>query len=91
MVCRSGTPALGKILTDEDFKRIDAAQLKKQVQGVRKTPKNSTKVAKGKKRTADEANLDESDEVTAAGREELVRLEDIELIHKKRKHDKEAR
>jgi len=82
---------LGKILTDEDFKRIDAAQLKKQVQGVRKAPKNSTKIAKGKKRTADDANLDESDEVTAAGREELVRLEDIELIHKKRKHDKEAR
>jgi len=81
---------LGKILTDEDFKRIDAAQLKKQVQGVRKGPKKPTKA---KKRTAEEAGLEENDEeeVTAAGRDELVRLEDIEMIHKKRKHDKEAR
>merc|ERR1719369_995311 len=78
---------LGKVLTDEDFKRIDAAQLKKQVQGVRKGSKTPQK---GKKRTADEADLDEED-LTTAGRDELVRLEDIEMIHKKRKHDKEAR
>merc|ERR1719369_1049089 len=77
---------LGKVLTDEDFKRIDAAQLKKQVQGVRKGSKTPQK---GKKRTADDAELDE--DLTPAGRDELVRLEDIELIHKKRKHDKEAR
>ena len=45
---------LGKVLTDEDFKRIDAAQLKKQVQGVRKGSKTPQK---GKKRTADVAEL----------------------------------
>merc|ERR1711874_237454 len=83
---------LGRILTDEDFKRIDAAQLKKQVQGVRKGPKATPQ--KGTKRTADEADLDKTDGDVASGfgaRNELVNLDDIELIHKKRKHDKEAR
>jgi len=84
---------LGRILTDEDFKRIDSAQLKKQVQGVRKDPK--AKPQKGTKRTADDADLDESidedEKASGGGRNELVPLADIELIHKKRKHDKEAR
>jgi len=76
---------LGKILTDEDFLKIDAAQLKKQVVGFRKG-------GKGKKRTAVEADLDEEAENAAVeGRRELVNLEDIEMIYKKKKHDKEAR
>jgi len=76
---------LGKILTDEDFRKIDAAQLKKQVVGVRKG-------GKGKKRSAAEADLDaEAEEAAAEGRKELVNLEDIEMIYKKKRHDKEAR
>ena len=48
---------------------------------------------KGKKRTAAEAELDlDEDELEAAGgaRRELVNLEDIEMIHKKKRHDKEV-
>jgi len=76
---------VGRILTDEDFLKIDAAQLKKQVVGYRKG-------GKGKKRTAAEADLDqEAEDAAAAGRNELVNLEDIEMIYKKKRHDKEAR
>ena len=76
---------LSRVLTDEDFKKIDAAQLKKQVVGVRKGGK------RGKKRKADEANLAEEDEEGAeGGRRELVNLEDIEMIYKKKRHDKEV-
>merc|ERR1712059_69407 len=76
---------LGKILTDEDFRKIDAAQLKKQVVGVRKG-------GKGEKRSATEAELDNVDEdAEDFGRKELVNLDDIELIYKKKKHDKETR
>jgi len=65
---------VGKILSDEDFAKIDAAQLKKQVVGYRKGGKG-----KGKKRTAAEADLDEeAEEAVAGGRNELVNLEDIE-------------
>merc|ERR1712088_643950 len=77
---------------EEDFKRIDAAQLKKQVQGVRKGPKVTPQ--KGTKRSAADADLDTTAEEGSGGiggRNELVNLDDIELIHKKRKHDKEAR
>ena len=67
-----------RILTDEDFKRIDAAQLRKQVQGVRK----------GKKRKVEA----EQEEVAGAGaRDELVPLENIEMIYGRKKNDKEAR
>merc|ERR1712025_132338 len=55
----------GKVLTDEDFRRIDAAQLKKEVVGVRKG-------GKGKKRTAQEADLDDLEEIDK-GRNELVK------------------
>ena len=76
---------LSRVLTDEDFKKIDAAQLKKQVVGVRKGGK------RGKKRKAEEANLAEEDEEEAdGGRRELVNLEDIEMIYKKKRHDKEV-
>jgi len=76
---------IGKILSDEDFRKIDAAQLKKQVVGIRLGGK------KGKKRTAAEADLDEDAEVADGSRRELVNLEDIEMIYKKKRHDKEAR
>ena len=67
---------LGRILTDEDFRRIDAAQLRKQVTGVRK----------GKKRKVEEEVDD-----TVGGRDELVSLENIEMIYGRKKNDKEAR
>jgi protein SDA1 len=82
-VARAKEVTLGKILTDEDFRRIEAAQLKKEVVGVRKG-------GKGKKRTAEDADLDDAEEPDA-GRKELVNLDDIEMIYKKRRHDKEAR
>merc|ERR1712223_486814 len=69
-----------RILTDADFKRIEAAQLKKQVQGFGKS--------RNKKRRLDEEQPLISN---AKPREELVDLANIEMIHKKRKHDKEAR
>ena len=86
---------VGRILSDEDFRKIAAAQLRKQVEGVRKGGKKQTK--KGVKRTASEANIDDDewvnadDDEEATGREELVNLEAIEMIHKKKRHDKEAR
>lgn len=61
--------AMETIFTDEDFKRIEAAQVKKHVSGV--------------KRKSVVEDEDESGE--------LVKLSDIENIHKKRKHDKNAR
>lgn len=70
-----------RILTDADFRRIDAAQLKKQVQGFRKG---------GKKRKLDTVEVDES-ATAVCRREELVDLANIEMIHKKRRHDKESR
>uniref|UniRef100_A0A1A9W0Z4 Protein SDA1 n=1 Tax=Glossina brevipalpis TaxID=37001 RepID=A0A1A9W0Z4_9MUSC len=58
--------ALTRIFTDEDFKRINAANLKKTVTNARKRPleKESS---------------------------ELVKLDSIEMIYKKRKHDRESR
>ncbi|XP_063223734.1 protein SDA1 homolog [Bacillus rossius redtenbacheri] len=61
-----------RILSDEDFRKIDAAQLSKEV----------TSARKAKKRPATE-------EKNSNG--ELVCLQDIENIYKKRRHDKEAR
>ncbi|CAK1596107.1 unnamed protein product [Parnassius mnemosyne] len=63
--------AMDTIFTDEDFKRIEAAQIKKCVSGVKR-----------KKNIIEE----EANEST-----ELVQLSAIENIHKKRKHDKNAR
>lgn len=62
--------AMETIFTDEDFKRIEAAQVKKHISGVKR------------KKPAD-------DEDEESG--ELVQLSAIENIHKKRKHDKDAR
>ncbi|KAL7735961.1 hypothetical protein ACLKA6_002394 [Drosophila palustris] len=58
--------ALTRIFTDEDFKRINAANLKKTVTNARKRP------------------LEQD-------RAEFVKLNNIEMIYKKRKHDKESR
>ena len=73
-----------RILSDAEFKKIENAQLRKQVQAIRKGKK-------GKKRTIREVADDESQELTGPHREELVSLANIEMVHKKRRHDKEAR
>jgi protein SDA1 len=70
-----------RFLTDADFKRIDAAQMRKQVQGFRKG---------GKKRKVETYDVDETT-LASCRREELVDLANIEMVHKKRKHDKESR
>lgn len=58
--------AMTRIFTDEDFKRINTAQLKKTVTNARKRP-------------------------LAKDCAEFVKLNSIEMIYKKRKHDKESR
>ncbi|XP_063362091.1 protein SDA1 homolog [Cydia amplana] len=62
--------AMDTIFTDEDFKRIDAAQVKKHVSGIKRNK-----------------SFVEDEEESG----ELVQLSAIENIHKKRKHDKNAR
>lgn len=64
--------SVDRLLTDEDFKRIDANNIRKQMQVDRR----------GTKRKVEETVKDPSN---------LVKLGDIENIHKKRKHDKESR
>ena len=74
-----------RILSDSEFKKIETAQLKKQVQAFRKGKK-------GKKRSIREVAEDENEDlVPGKHREELVSLANIEMVHKKRRHDKEAR
>merc|ERR1712200_100875 len=68
-----------RILTDEDFKKIKAAQLKKHV----------TSISKHKKQKM--VNITEEEAPSTGVRSELVNLEDIEMIHGKKKADKEAR
>lgn len=58
--------ALTRIFTDEDFKKINAANLKKTITNARKRPLEKD-------------------------RSEFVKLNDIEMIYKKRKHDKDSR
>merc|ERR1712071_203037 len=63
---KAAAVSLNRILTDKDFARIDAAQVKKQVQATKSQ----------KKRNA-------GDDITESNnRSELVRLDDIEKIHK---------
>lgn len=62
--------AMDKIFTDEDFKRIEAAQIKKSVSGVKRN----------------KSFIEEEENES-----ELVQLSAIENIHKKRKHDYNAR
>eukprot|EP00096_Caligus_rogercresseyi_P013657 TRINITY_DN6281_c0_g1_i1.p1 TRINITY_DN6281_c0_g1~~TRINITY_DN6281_c0_g1_i1.p1 ORF type:complete len:735 (-),score=224.55 TRINITY_DN6281_c0_g1_i1:91-2106(-) len=66
-----------RILSDADFRKVDAEQLKKQVTAFKKG---------GQKR-----KFQESEDPNVKGREELVDLANIEMVYKKRKHDKEAR
>nr|CAG4643804.1 EOG090X030C [Lepidurus arcticus] len=65
-----------RFLSDKDFQKIEASQLRKQLE--------LSKVGGKHKRKS--ATMDEVKERT-----ELVRLDDIEKVHKKRKHDKESR
>lgn len=58
--------ALTRIFTDEDFKKIDMANVKKAVTNSRKRPLEAEKT-------------------------EFVKLDKIEMIYKKRKHDRESR
>lgn len=58
--------ALARIFTDEDFKRIDAQNIKKHVSNARKRPLEAEKT-------------------------EYVKLNDIEMIYKKRRTDKASR
>ncbi|XP_054724201.1 protein SDA1 homolog [Uloborus diversus] len=64
-----------RILSQEEFRKLKAAQLAKEV-----------KFAKGHKRKAEETKLEEDTQ-----RGELVSLKDIEKLHKKPKLDKEER
>jgi len=68
----------GRILTDDDFKRIDAENLRKQVVAARKVKK--------KKADNTDVNVD-----SFAARRELVTLDSIEMIHGRKKKTKEER
>lgn len=68
----------GRILTDEDFKKIDAENLRKQVVAARKVKK--------KKAEPDDVNPE-----SFAARRELVTLDSIEMIHGHKKQTKEER
>lgn len=65
-----------RFLTDEDFARIEATQAAKKVEKYKKNNKNK------RKREEDKDGNDNDD---------IVRLKSIEMIYKKRKHDKETR
>lgn len=65
-----------RFLTDEDYARIEATQAAKQVAKYKKNNKN-------KRQREEEKNKDDNDDI--------VRLKSIEMIYKKRKHDKETR
>ncbi|XP_063878037.1 protein SDA1 homolog [Scylla paramamosain] len=73
--------ACSRFLTDEDFARIAATQAAKRVE---KFTKSSKKKKRGRKRKA-------PDDAEGSGSGELVSLKNIEMIYKKRKHDKDAR
>ena len=77
---KAGDIACSRFLTDDDFARIAATQAAKRVEKFTK----SSKKKRGRKRKA-------PDEATPSGSGELVSLKNIEMIYKKRKHDKEAR
>jgi len=75
---------MSRILSDADYRKIDAAQLKKQVQAFKKGKK-------AQKKTPTKGGPLEDEDTINMGREELVELSNIEMVHKKRRHDKEAR
>lgn len=65
-----------RLLTDEDFRRIDLANAKKQVF-------SASSGMKGLKRKIEETRIEAPSD--------LVKLSDIENIYKKKKHDKQSR
>ncbi|RXG62333.1 Protein SDA1-like protein [Armadillidium vulgare] len=67
-----------RLLTDEDFARIAAAQAAKQVERYSSSRKRSKK-----------RKLQEEEETTENS--DIVRLSSIEMVHKKRCHDRDAR
>jgi len=67
-----------QILTDEDFKKMEKLQMQKQIVGAKK--------GSAKKRKASEAIDNVSKQI-----DELVDLGAIENIHKRKRHDREAR
>ncbi|XP_046644890.1 protein SDA1 homolog [Daphnia pulicaria] len=72
---KAAAVSLSRILTDKDFAKIDAAQVKKTLDASK---------ARQKRKLADD--LDDT-----IKRGELVRLDDIEKVYKKRRHDKDSR
>ncbi|XP_046394861.1 protein SDA1 homolog [Ischnura elegans] len=72
--------SVSRILSDEDFKRIEVARLKKEM----------TVARKGKKRSRSSVETEDA-KTLPNNRAELVSLGDIENIFKKKRHDKEAR
>lgn len=76
---RAADVVSSRFLTDADFAKIAALQAAKQVEKFNK----SRKLSKTKKRKREELGKVESGE--------LVSLKSIEMIYKKRKHDKESR
>jgi protein SDA1 len=68
-----------RILTDDDFKKIDAENLRKQVAAARKMKK---------KRRVDQEDVNVD---TFAARRELVNLKSIEMVHGRKKQSKEER
>ncbi|XP_043211513.1 protein SDA1 homolog [Amphibalanus amphitrite] len=74
-MARASAVVSSRLLTDSDFRRIERAQLAKQMDPLKK----------GGKRKADEM-IEEEEE-----RGEIVTLKNIERIHKKPKADKETR
>ncbi|CAL1544405.1 unnamed protein product [Lymnaea stagnalis] len=65
-----------RIMTDDDFKIINAKQISKDIK--------SASAARARKRKFQESSLAENNS-------ELPRLGDIEMVHKKKAHDKESR
>ncbi|KAI8761553.1 protein SDA1 [Biomphalaria glabrata] len=66
-----------RILTDEDYKMINARQISKDI--------TSAKAARARKRKLQEAFENERNN------DNLPKLGDIEMVHKKKAHDKESR
>ena len=84
---KAAAVATSRILTDADFKKIDATQLRKQVSAHRKGGASAKATAKRKKREAEAAE----EASTTPARQELVSLSSIEMVFKKRRHDKASR
>ncbi|CAH1776930.1 unnamed protein product [Owenia fusiformis] len=70
-----------RILSQDEFQKVSAAQLSKQMQD------SKFRHGKGSKRKSDVIDIDAKPKSSG----EIVSLDDIERVHKKRKHDKESR